>query len=102
MYTKDQINNIIRRCAKVRGKEWCLLKLAEECDELSAAILQKFTKDGSEANIQKEMADVEIAIDILKIIYSNKIIDTAKQNKLERIDRKNNEIIYAKKVNKTI
>jgi hypothetical protein len=38
------------------------------------------------------MGDVEIAIDIMKIIYSNKVIDTAKQNKLERIDRKNNEI----------
>jgi hypothetical protein len=93
MYTKDQINNIIRRCAKVRGKEWCLLKLAEECSELSSSILQYLTKNDSEVNIQNEMGDVEIAIDILKIIYSNRIIDISKQNKLEKIDRKNNEII---------
>ena len=92
MYTKDQSNNIIRRCAKVRGKEWCLLKLAEECDELGAAIMQKFTKKGSEVNIQNEMGDVEIAIDILKIIYSNKVIDIAKQNKLEKIDKKLKEL----------
>jgi hypothetical protein len=101
MYTKDQINNIIRRCAKVRGKEWCLLKLAEECSELSASILQHLTKGNSEVNIQKEMADVEIVIDIMKIIYSNKIIDTSKQNKLEKIENKLKEIC-AKKVNKTI
>jgi hypothetical protein len=93
MYTKDQSNNIIRRCAKVRGKEWCLLKLAEECSELSSSILQYLTKNDSEINIQNEMGDVEIAIDIMKIIYSNKIIDISKQNKLEKIDRKNNEII---------
>jgi hypothetical protein len=69
------------------------MKLAEECSELSSSILQYLTKNNSEIDIQNEMGDVEIAIDILKIIYSNKIIDTAKQNKLERIDRKNNEII---------
>jgi hypothetical protein len=96
MYTKDQINNIIRRCAKVRGKEWCLLKLAEECSELSSSILQYLTKNASEINIQNEMGDVEIAIDIMKIIYSNKVIDISKQNKLEKIDAKNNEIICNK------
>jgi hypothetical protein len=96
MYTKDQINNIIRRCAKVRGKEWCLLKLAEECSELSSSILQHLTKGNSEIEIQKEMADVEIAIDILKIIYSNKIIDTARQNKLEKIEKKLLELMNKK------
>jgi hypothetical protein len=101
MYTKDQINNIIRRCAKVRGKEWCLLKLAEECSELSSSILQHLTKGNSEIEIQKEMADVDLAIDILKIIYSNKVIDSAKQNKLERIEKKLLEIMN-KKINKTI
>jgi hypothetical protein len=101
MYTKDQINNIIRRCAKVRGKEWCLLKLAEECSELSSSILQHLTKGNSEIEIQNEMADVEIAIDILKIIYSNKIIDSAKQNKLEKIENKLLEIC-TKKNNKSI
>jgi hypothetical protein len=39
------------------------------------------------------MGDVEIAIDIMKIIYSNKVIDISKQNKLGKIDAKNNEII---------
>jgi NTP pyrophosphatase (non-canonical NTP hydrolase) len=92
MYTKDQANNIIRRCAKVRGKEWCLLKLAEECSELSSSILQYLTKNDSEVNIQNEMGDVEIAIDILKIIYSNKVIDISKQNKLEKIDKKLKEL----------
>jgi hypothetical protein len=92
MYTKDQANNIIRRCAKVRGKEWCLLKLAEECSELSSSILQYLTKNDSEVNIQNEMGDVEIAMDILKIIYSNKVIDNSKQNKLEKIDKKLKEL----------
>jgi hypothetical protein len=96
MYTKDQSNNIIRRCAKVRGKEWCLLKLAEECSELSSSILQYMTKNNSEINIQNEIGDVEIAIDIMKIIYSNKIIDNAKQNKLEKIEKKLFEIMHKK------
>lgn len=97
MYTKDQINNIVRLCAKVRGKEWCLLKLAEECSELSSSILQYLTKNNSEIDIQNEMGDVEIAIDILKIIYSNKNIDAAKENKYKKIDKKLKEIINGKK-----
>jgi hypothetical protein len=47
------------------------------------------------------MADVDLAIDIMKIIYSNKIIDNVRQNKLEKIEKKLFEIMN-KKVNKAI
>lgn len=92
MYTKDQINNIIRQNIKIRGKDWCLLKLAEECNELATAIMQYLTKDNLETNIQKEMADVKIALKALKIIYGNRIINDGIQNKIEKIDRKNEEL----------
>jgi len=96
MYTKEQANNLFRIAAKARTKEWNLLKLAEECSELSAAIIQHITKDCSEVEIQNEIGDVEIMIDILKIIYSNKVIENSKQNKYKKIENKLNEIINKK------
>ena len=82
---------IEKRCIKVRGKEWCLKKLAEECSELSAAILQYLTKEASEINILKESADVEIAIRIIKLIYNNSLIEY-KEKKYLRIDKKCSEL----------
>jgi hypothetical protein len=73
--------------------------LAEECSELSSSILQYLTKNNSEIDIQNEMGDVEIAIDILKIIYSNKNIELAKESKYKKIDKKLREIIKVKNAN---
>lgn len=85
------IDNIEKRCIKIRGKEWCLQKLAEECNELGASILQYLTKESTEINILKESADVEIAINIIKKIYKNNLIEY-KEKKYLRIDKKCIEI----------
>lgn len=58
-----RINNVA-----VNGKAWHLMKLAEECGELAAVIMQYFTKDGCMSEIIAEAADVEIALEHFRII----------------------------------
>lgn len=82
---------ISKRNVAINGKTWHLLKLAEECAELGAAILQHLTKGSPEERIQEEAGDVEIALLNLSTIYGRGIIETAKIDKLARIERRVSE-----------
>jgi hypothetical protein len=88
MYTKEQLEQLHKKNVLINGKEWHLLKLAEECNELSASILQYITKETSELFIQKEAGDVEIALCHLREIYGSIEIDKAKDEKYQRIETK--------------
>ena len=76
---------------ELSGKNWHYSKLAEECAELGAAILQYLNKGGELDNIEKEIADVEIAIDYYRIIHKDTErfynIDRYKKLKYAKIDR---------------
>ena len=64
---------ILERNVKLNGKAWHLMKLAEECNELSAAIMQYFTKDGSEIAVISEAADVLVALDHFDKMYPGEL-----------------------------
>ena len=79
---------LINRNIAVNGKVWLLNKCAEECVELAGAILKHFNKGESEKEIQAEIADVEIAIEHLSLIYGRELIDNFKLEKIDRIERR--------------
>lgn len=91
LYKEASTETLARRNIKTNGKTWHLQKTAEECCELSAAILKHLTKGAPEADIQLEIADVEIALYNLSIIYGRELIDKAKAEKLRRIEIKTRE-----------
>jgi NTP pyrophosphatase (non-canonical NTP hydrolase) len=82
---KNKKEEIIQINIKVNSKKWILSKLAEECNELSLAILQHLNKNYDENNIIKEIADVETNIEHLRYIYNSKLIDIYKNKKYIRI-----------------
>ena len=84
---------IIADNISLHTREWFLLKTAEECNELSAAIMQYVTKDGSSMAILAEIADVEICIELLSTIMGRTDIESYKRGKWEKIDRKNKELM---------
>lgn len=93
--------SIIIRNIKVSSPEWLLLKLAEECSELSAAILQFINKDKGFEHIFEEIGDVEISIEHIKELYKehSKLIKCSKKGKWKKIDKRIFEIennIFAK------
>lgn len=67
------------------GENQQIIKAIEELGELSTALARHFTKNESSANINEEIADVEIMISQLRLIFSNAEIDHHKKEKLERL-----------------
>jgi len=91
METKKEIR---RTSTEIRGGKWMMFKLAEECSELAAAILQHFNKDSVSINgILSEIADVEIAIDIIKDMHGSGFIASQKELKYEAIKKANDKWI---------
>jgi len=71
-------------------KDYCLLKLAEECSELSVAITQLFTK-GLDPELYNEflaeIADVEMMLTRVKqkLQISDLVLDSIKEIKCEKV-----------------
>lgn len=68
------------------GANQQIIKAMEELGELSTALARYFTKSKSNtSNINEEIADVEIMLNQLRLIFSNAEIDKHKKEKLERL-----------------
>lgn len=73
----------------------------EEMSELTQA-LSKY-KRGKEHNVEEEIADVQIMLDQLKLIFNNRKIKKIQRNKIRRLNRnfkKSNSIKYVWKKDK--
>lgn len=78
---------ILHKIIKKKGVRPQIIKSAEECSELSA-VLCKYFNSYSESieNITDEIADVEIMLKQLKIIFDNtKEVAERKRYKLKRL-----------------
>lgn len=88
------VERIEREAVKTFGKISQIDKFIEEASELTKALLKERYKEGSlkpEENIHiaEEMADVEIMLEQLKIIFNNADrVDGWKESKLERLERR--------------
>lgn len=58
----------------------------EECSELIQAI-SKF-KRGKNHNVEEEVADLEIMLEQMRIMFDNKKIDDIKRKKINRLSRR--------------
>lgn len=77
---------ILRKAINTFGENHQIIKSMEELGELETALARYF--DGNKAdndNICEEIADVEIMLEQLKMIFDNKIINKYKKNKLNRL-----------------
>ena len=84
-------DELLNKSIKLRGTTWHLIKLAEECNELSAAILQWITKQAPVENILAEVGDVELSMAALQKIFGDNgrlLIDKSKEDKQLRVEKK--------------
>jgi NTP pyrophosphatase (non-canonical NTP hydrolase) len=73
------------------GANHQLLKLAEECSELSAAIVRGIGDTRRKTNFQpiiEEAADVAICLEYVRHVFGNTVLDEAIKEKLERLTRR--------------
>ena len=75
---------IYRRALDKWGPEAQLLKVAEECSELAAAVLQYLQDRVPVHEVAEEIADVEIMLGQMRL-YFGVIVESKKQAKLERL-----------------
>lgn len=66
-----------------------LVMVVEECSELIKEITKEFR--GGSRNIIEEIADVEIMVEQLRVIYGVENVDKIKGQKLKRLYRRLNE-----------
>lgn len=85
-YPKVDLNEkaIYRRALDKWGPEAQLLKVAEECSELAAAVLQHLQNRVPVHEVAEEIADVEIMLGQMRL-YFGVIVESKKQAKLERL-----------------
>ena len=79
MKTRDIYTAAVKKCGKEHQLVLCMEEMAELTKELSK----------NTTNISEEMADVEIMLEQLRIIYGNRSeVDTIKAEKLLRLSER--------------
>jgi NTP pyrophosphatase (non-canonical NTP hydrolase) len=82
------MKEITRKALNKYGAKHQLLKLAEECNELAAAIMRGISDTRRDCNfhpIVEEAADVEICLQYVRQIFGDVLADEAIKFKLERL-----------------
>lgn len=92
----EVFDKVIEDSIELRGENYHLQKLAEECTEVSTEVLHHFTESGPIDSIAVEIADLEIAISAFRRMYGSERIEYAKRFKLQKISNKNEELKCAK------
>ena len=85
---KEEKQNVLEKAVNTFGENLQLIKAIEELGELSTALARVFTKEEAPAiNLFEEIADVEIMLEQLKIIYKDDAekIERLKEMKLNRL-----------------
>lgn len=82
---------ILRRAVSEWGTESQLRQLQEECCELATAVSHLARgREGAEAELIAEVADVEIMIEQARLMLGDAEIDRAKRSKIFRLAQKLN------------
>lgn len=79
----NNIHSVCQKAIYTYGAEHQQVKALEELGELSSAIARAII--GDEHNVEEEIADVEIMLVQLRLMFTAKNIDELKTNKLERL-----------------
>lgn len=82
MRPRDVYTTAVKKC----GKEHQLILCMEEMAELTKELSKNIRGSKNITNISEEMADVEIMLEQLRVIFSNRSeVDTIKAEKLIRL-----------------
>lgn len=79
----NNIHSVCQKAIYTYGAEHQQVKALEELGELSSALARAII--GGEHNVEEEIADVEIMLVQLRLMFTAKNIDELKTNKLERL-----------------
>jgi NTP pyrophosphatase (non-canonical NTP hydrolase) len=82
----DRFREVCEKAVNTYGRDIQMIIAMEECGELIQA-LSKYLR-GKEHNVEEEIADMEIMIQQLKIMFDSKSIDEWVEKKINRLDNR--------------
>ena len=78
-------NNLLALAIQAWGEESQELMAIEECAELTKALC-KISRGGSADDVIEEIADVQIMLEQMKIIFGEENVRHAEEKKLQRLE----------------
>ena len=92
------MNNTQRKICEdaiqIFGVQHQLIKAGEELAELGQQVLKAANGDVDKGHIAEEIADVEIMLEQIKIIFDRRVsVEAQVDSKLDRLQRKINKIV---------
>lgn len=79
-----RIATVCKRAIDYYGVRHQEEKTIEECSELIQALVKDI--HGKEHNVEEEIADVEIVLEQLKLVFDVKKIDSFKKKKIDKLE----------------
>lgn len=80
------MNEILNKAIEVNGADYQMNVAIEELSELQKEICKMKRRIGSNLNLAEEMADVEIVLEELKMIFNNRdMVEVYKGKKVKRL-----------------
>ena len=87
MFSKEKQRAICFMAVRTFGEYSQCIKAMEECGELIHALSRKvLDQDADFDNICEEIADLEILMDQMRVIFGDAFIDKWKEKKLKRLE----------------
>lgn len=83
--TSEEKNKVLHDAIKEWGTSAQILMAIEECAELIVALCHGFRKRLEEGEVETEIADVQIMLDQLRLIFDNAEIDNQLEYKFTRL-----------------
>lgn len=68
------------------GREAQLMMAIEECSELIKDLTKLYRGDTVDQNVAEEVADVEIMMRQLRVLFGEETVESYKQRKLDRLE----------------
>ena len=88
MISKEKQREICKKAVRTFGENAQCIKAMEECGEMVHALARKvLDQDPDLDNICEEIADVEILMEQMRVVFGDAFIDKWKQNKLEKLNK---------------
>ena len=87
MFSKEERREICYKAVRTFGENAQCIKAMEECGELVHALARKvLDQDPDLDNICEEIADVEILMEQMRVVFGDAFIDKWKEKKLKKLE----------------
>lgn len=80
------MTDVYEQAVQEWGREAQIMMAIEECSELIKELTKLYRGDTVDQNVPEEVADVEIMMEQMRVLFGDKTVETYKRRKLDRLE----------------